>query len=257
MVRIVLQDGRLREEGRIELDVDDPAFQRGLAVFETMRSYGGRVPHLGLHLDRLQGSVAALDLAMPPRELLRREVHQALELLGEEGVLRISLTAGGSRVVQARTLPEAPDSMRVVTRPFAAHPWLPGRVKHISRAQGVVAVRQAGVDEVLWVDRGDNLLEGTYTNVCAVRQGVVHTPADDGRILPGITRHFVLAAARGLGLEVHEGACPAAGPWDELYLTSSLKLLVPVVELDGAAAPGEGPVGARLRAEVQQRLVAG
>ncbi len=245
-MRFVMQDGEVRPDGRISLDVDDLAFARGLGVFDTLRTYAGRPVHLDVHLDRLTASAAALGVPMPDRALLRAEVRQAAAALPGEAVVRISLTAGGSRIVQASLLPEPPTSVRVATRPFPEHPWLSGRVKHISRAVSIVAVRDAGVDEVFWVDRGGMLLEGTWSNIFAVRDGVLCTPADDGRILSGITRSRVLAAARSLGLPVAEGGLPAVGPFDELYLSSSLKLLCPVVELDGAPAPGAGPVGDQL-----------
>jgi len=251
---VVIQDGRLRPDGKVALDADDPALVRGLAVFETLRSWEGRVSHLELHLDRLQGSAAALDLPMPERALLRAEVKRAVALLGEEAAVRITLTAGGSRIVRASPLPAPLLQARCASRRHPDHPWLTGRAKHISRAAWVVAVREAGTDEVLWVDGEGLLLEGTWSNVFAVRDGSLYTPADDGRILPGITRQTVLTAARALGLPHQEGPTPAAGPWDELYLSSSLKILCPIVELDGRPALGMGPVGRRLVAAYEATL---
>ena len=85
--------------------------------------------------------------------------------------------------------------MVCVTRRFVPPAWLDGTVKHCSRAYSRMAVLDAGVDEVLWVDDEDNLLEGTRSNVFAVSDGVLRTPPVDGRFLAGVTRSFVLEAA--------------------------------------------------------------
>ena len=243
---VVLQDGQVRRDGRVLLDPDDMALVRGMAVFETLRSWAGRVDHLDRHLDRLAGSAAALGIEMPAAGLLRSDVARAVELLGEEAMVRITLTAGGVRIVRAGPLPAPLLEARCATRRHPDHPWLTGRAKHISRAASVTAVRGAGTDEVLWVDDAGLLLEGTWSNVFAVRDGVLHTPPDDGRILPGITRGLVLAAAEHGGLPCEERPMSATGPWDELYLSSSLKLLCPIVELDGRPTAGMGPLGQRL-----------
>lgn len=249
----MIQDGQPRPDGRVLLDVEDQGLARGLSVFETMRTWSGRLRLIALHLDRLADSARALRIPMPPRPTLEREAEQAARAIPGEAVVRITLTER-TRIVHAGPMPIPPPGVRVALRPHPEHPWLSGRVKHSSRAASVTAVRDAGTDEVLWTDASGALLEGTYTNVFAVQQGVLLTPADDGRILAGVTRRLVLAAAAQLYLPHGEGALPAHGPFDELYLTSSLKLLVPVVELDGRPAPGTGPVGQRLVAAVRARL---
>ncbi len=252
-MRVVIQDGLRSGDGRACLDVDDFGLSRGVMVFETFRTHGRHLHHLPLHLARLADSAAALAVPMPPDDVLTAEVQRAAAELGAEAVVRITLTAGGTRIVHARPLPPAPDSVSVATRAAPVHPWLSGRVKHGSRAVSVAAVAAAGTDEVFWVDADGMLLEGTWSNIFAVADGALRTPPDDGRILPGITRHMLLVTARRIGVPVREAPLPAAGGFDELYLSSSLKLLCPVAELDGRPAAGRGPVGERLRAALLQR----
>jgi branched-subunit amino acid aminotransferase/4-amino-4-deoxychorismate lyase len=124
--------------------------------------------------------------------------------------------------------------------------WLDGRVKHGSRAVTEVARRKAGVDEVLWVGRDGCLTEGGRSSVFGVVDGVMITPPDDGRILPGITRQALLDAGREAGIPVTEGPLRADAPFTELYASSTLKELAPIVELNGRPAPGGGPLGERL-----------
>ncbi|NOY25381.1 MAG: hypothetical protein GXP62_05865 [Oligoflexia bacterium] len=260
-MRAVIQDGELRGDGRVLIDIDDQGLTRGLCAFETFRTYGGQLHHLDAHLERLTGSAAALRLPMPDRRTLSSEVARAVASVASEGegivggevVVRITLTEG-SRIVYASPLPVRPNSLRVVTLRHPDHPWLSGRVKHTSRAASVVALRAAGVDEVLWVDGRGALLEGTWSNVLAVVDGAIRTPPDDGRILAGVTRGLILRVAADLGLPCQDGPLYPTDPMDELYCSSSLKQLCPIVELDGKPAAGAGPVGQAVLAAFIERL---
>ena len=92
--------------------------------------------------------------------------------------------------------------------------------------------------------------EANRSNVFVVRDGIVLTPPDDGRILQGVTRDGLIEAGRAAGIPIHETPV-AAGPCDELYLCSTLKELSPVIALDGSPSAGAGPVGTRLLAAFQ------
>lgn len=222
----------------------DPALWTGLAVFETLRTYGRRPFRVEAHLERLAESAAWMGLAMPPRATLRAELDAVAARVSGESKLNVLLTAGGHRVVRAEPLDRsrvgAPVS--VVTRPWAPPPWLPGRVKHTSRAAWTLAAR--GADEVLWEVEG-TWTEANRSNLFVVRDGRLLTPPDDGAILVGVTRACLLEAAEAAGLPVAEEPVPV-GPCAEMYLASTLKELAPVVRVDGRPGPGGGPVGARL-----------
>lgn len=248
-MRAILQDGRLRHDGTVALDADDPGLILGLAAFETLRTARRRPFRPTRHLARLEQSAAALAVPWPGAELLHAEILAVIAALPEvECNVRITLTRGGARILRAMPLSMARGVARVGTAPWEPPPWLPGAVKHVSRAGGELLVRARGVDEILWVDRRDHLLEGTRSNVIAVRGGRLQTPPTDGRILSGVTREALLEVARGIGVPVEEAPLPRADPGDELYLCSTLRELQPVVELDGAPAAGEGAVGRALSA---------
>lgn len=221
--------------------VADPAFAAGFAVFETLRTYGGVPFRLDVHLDRLGASAAWCGFPFDRAAFL---ADLAPLRLPPESKLNLTLTGGGRRVVRVEPLDRsrvgAP--VRVVTRRWTPPPWLPGRVKHTSRAGWLLPAAQAGVDEVLWEDEAGNWTEANRSNVFVVRDGVFWTPPDDGRILQGVTRDVLLEVARAIGVPVRE-APVVAGPADELYLCSTLKELAPVVEIDGKPGPGGGPVG--------------
>ena len=78
---------------RPALDPLDLALVRGDAVFEALRTYGGRPFRLREHLDRLAASAAALELDLPGglEELALLAVAEAG---GDDAVLRLICTRG-------------------------------------------------------------------------------------------------------------------------------------------------------------------
>jgi branched-chain amino acid aminotransferase len=248
MARVVFQDGVHCPNGLVTIEPDDPGLLQGFTCFETLRTYGGRVHGLEEHLARLAASARRMRIPLP--DGLAGEIEQALAARGGgEAAIRITLTRR-HRVVVVSDLPSRPGSVRCATRTWEPSPWLPGWVKHGSRAAGVLLVEDLGVDEVIWVDSDGLVLEGTRSNVFAVRDGVLVTPPLDGRILAGVTRGLLLE----LLPEAHEVPFRLDDGLEELYLTSTLKELCPIVELDGAPARGEGPVGTALLRTFRDRV---
>src|SRR6185503_13709711 len=91
-----------------------------------------------------------------------------------------------------------------------------------------------GAHEALIVGADGAIVEGATSNLFVVRGGALVTPPEEAGILAGITRAHVLAVAGELGIEVTlEPIFPddLAGV-SEAFLTSSLREIVPVVQVD-------------------------
>ena len=235
------------------LPADDPGFTRGLNVFETLRTYARAPFRLEPHLRRLEASAAAMEVPLPSIDAIRDEI---LAHAGEDVWIRVTLTAGGNRVLQTEPVERAKIGrpVRVATVQMMPVPGLPGSVKHGSRAGWVLAARARGVDEVVFVNPRGHIMEANRSNVFAVVGGVVRTPPNDGEKLEGVTRGALLDAARACGISFDESPLRVDEPFEELYLSSTLKELAPVLEIDGRAVGG-GPVGAALH-EAFRALVA-
>jgi D-alanine transaminase len=88
-------------------------------------------------------------------------------------------------------------------------------------------------------------MEGSSSNIVIFRDGQVATPIADHRILPGITRDFVLQIAREKGYTVVERDVPFAEvkSAEEVFMTSTTMEVMPVVVIDsepvGDGSPGE------------------
>ncbi len=227
-----------------------PAFTVGYSAFETMRSYGGRVFRLNAHLARLDASLKQMGVATSVSSGVLALLQQAASEGPTELRLRLTYTAEGASLLEVGEIDpdKAGRAVTAVTRSWQPPSWLNGEVKHGSRAFGEVVMRQAAVDEVLWRGADGCFTEGARSNIFAVIGQRVVTPALDGRILAGITRGALIDAAREAELEIVESSVHPAMPIDELYVSSTLKELAPVVRVDDRDAPGAGPVGQQLYA---------
>jgi branched-chain amino acid aminotransferase len=235
---------RLRVDGidGAMLPADDPAITRGVSVFETMRSYGVTVFRLRQHLERFLASSEMVGLTAPAQSWLEEEVAV---VVSADCYIRITLTGGGRLITQTLPIDQAKVGriVRAAVVENIPSQWLPGSVKHSSRAGWVMSARGLGVEEVIFQDQQGVLLEANRSNVLVVRGGVILTPPTDGRILAGVTRSALFDAAKQAGLPMRAAEIRLCDGYDELYLTSTLKEVAPV-ELDGIS--GAGPVGKAL-----------
>jgi 4-amino-4-deoxychorismate lyase len=262
---------------RPALDPVDLALVRGEAVFEALRTYGGRPFRLDAHLERLAASARAIELPLPGG-LEDLAAHAIDAAGGGDLVLRLICTKGpegpeGGPVAFAicTDLPtsfeeERRRGLRLVllttaTDPLlrAASPWLLAGVKTISYATNMAAQRTArarGADDAILVGLGGELLEAPTATLWWRVGHTLHTPSLDLGILAGITRAVLLDLAPTLGLKVLEGVFTAEdlAAADEAFLSSSTRELMPVVEVDGAPiADGHpGPTTTDLQSAVRR-----
>src|SRR5262249_51940584 len=86
--------------------------------------------------------------------------------------------------------------------------------------------------------------EGSRTNVFLFRDGALVTPSLDGPIVPGIMRGLVIELARGIGLDVWEEKAMTE-PWlegaSEVFLTNSVRGIIPVARVEDRSGPAPGP----------------
>jgi branched-chain amino acid aminotransferase len=230
---------------------------------------------------RLERSAELVVIAMPiAKEAMADEVRRAIAAAGNaESYVRVMLTRGSGpvsldpaavmrplRVVLVEPLSVLPASMyrdgvsvvtsRTARAGDAAHGAKVGN--YLASLLALRAAKQAGAHEALIVGAGGAVVEGTTSNVFAVRGGALVTPAIEAGILPGITRAHLLLAASELGLPVRfEGLTPEelAGS-DEVFLSSSIREVLPVVRVDQTTV-GDGRPGRVTRSlhEAFRRLV--
>lgn len=197
---------------------------RGLAygdgLFETFAVRGGHAVLLDRHLTRLALGCQCLAIAVD-MALLRDEVVRYAAALGQ-GVLKLIVTRGDSargyapdphaaarRILQGGPSAAYPDANRVqgvelypCSTRLAEQPLLAG-IKHLNRLEQVLARAEwsdTAFAEGLMLDMSGRLVEGVYSNLFLVIDGVVHTPDLQRCGVAGVMRAELLERAFALGL---------------------------------------------------------
>jgi branched-chain amino acid aminotransferase len=276
-------DGQLRPAGEQSVSVFDRGFLYGDSVFETIRTYGGIPFELDEHMGRLEQSARLVFISLPvPISTFAAEVLEAVGAAANpESYVRVMLTRGQGALGLDPTLCDRPLRVTIV-QPLSippAHHYVNGVAAISYRTQrqidgtsaegakignylvSVLAMREAGqvgALEALLVDVQGRVSEGASSNVFVVKAGQLITAPVGAGILAGITRAHVLdlAEALGIGVQLRAPHLDEVYAADEVFISSSIRELMPVVRLDqrslGSGSPG--PVFRQLLAAFRQRV---
>src|SRR6059058_3776542 len=224
------------------LRADDDGVLRGRAVFETLRVYDGRPFELHAHVDRLRESARKLRLPPPPLVELQALAHDALAAANERNCVLRFLWTPITGLALVSPLPVGLEELRARGLRLQVHEWATGVLagaKSTSYAENIAvqaAAEAAGLDDALLVGADGIVLEAPTANVWFREGDLLLTPSLDLPILAGVTRAALIDLAPGLGYAVEEGAFAldrllAA---DEVFLSASVREVMPVVAVDGA-----------------------
>lgn len=257
-------DGVVVAAERAMISVFDRGLLYGDGCFEVLRTWDGVARDLDAHVDRLLDTAAFLQLRTMERIKLVEAVYRTIAAAGPgEHRLRIVLTrgpgglaarpaelGGGATIVIVEPLPEQPDEIALCTVDWPVAPR-PGRGhKTLAYLDHVIArelARQLGADDAVRLDADGHAVEGATCNLFVVSGGTVVTAPADAGVLPGIVRARVLALCGDAGVRtvLRPPTMRELRGADEVFVTSSLRGVVPVTRLDGALLI-RGPLTARL-----------
>jgi D-alanine transaminase len=244
-----------------------PALDRGFifadGVYEVIPVYATHLFRLQAHLRRLQNSLDGIKLSNP---LSETEWTTTLEQLlqhnpshGDQAVY-LQVTRGPAPrahnfpkqirptvFMMVDEMPAVPPSSGVAAISLTDLRWQLCQIKSVALLAGVLAreqaVSQGAVEAILL--RDNYVTEGAASNVFIVKDEIVYTPPEGNFILSGITRDLVLEALRAAQIDCRE--CQITVEQlrcaDEIWLTSSTREILPVIQLDGASV-GTGKPGA-------------
>ena len=252
----------LRSEAKIGMT--DRGFRLGDVLFDTSRTYDGKVFRLREHLQRLYRSLkyVRIDPAMSIDDMERitlETVEANEELRRQENddymITQIVTRGEGGSVVNPSSpnvsiwidpiafdrysplYQEGAHAEVTKTRSYSSEQIDP-KVKHYSRLNFVLAdMEAADVDPnafPLLLDMDGNLTESTGANFFIVTDGVLRTPGDSS-ILQGVSRMTVIDLAEQLNIPVAEEDLQPYDLYtaDEVFLTSTSLCACPVSSING------------------------
>ncbi len=246
----------------------DRGFLFGDGVYEVVPIYDGRAFRIDQHLARLGRSLASIQIANPFAvtqwkaridELVR--AYEAATGVRDQFVY-LQVTRGVAKRAHAFPKDTVP-TVFMMTSPLVLPPasarengvaavtqpdnrWLRCDIKSVSLLGNVLMAENAaahGATETIMF-RDGFLTEGSSSNVWVVRDGVLHAPPKDNRILEGIRYGLIaeLALQHGVRFETKPITEDEVRTADEVILSSATKEVVPVVLIDGRPV-GDGRVG--------------
>jgi 4-amino-4-deoxychorismate lyase len=226
----------------------------GDGVFETMRSWHGKLPLLDAHLDRLDRGLQTLGLAAPARAPLERALSEIAKV-HSAGVLKLRASSSAPEhsyrrahdqvelLLSCRPLPDqSPNALRlrICRTTLADQPALAG-LKTLNRLEQILAANEAEsalADEGLLCDARGNLVCATSANLFVVLDGIVVTPKIEGCGVRGVMRSTLLSLCQQHGIAHREDN---VRPIDltrasEVFLSNAVRGVRPVQQL--LANPG-------------------
>lgn len=244
-----------------KISVLDRGFLFGDGVYEVIPAYQGRLFRLEDHIDRLNNSLREIRLELQKSVAEWQAIFQPLLDSSKDEYIYLQITRGYAPkrdhgfpeqvtpTVFAMCSEIKPFTGRVTgikavtlqdTRWQKCHVKATALLAHVLLRQE--ALDQDGAEAILL--RNGYVCEGAASNVFAVIDDELITPPNSHEILPGITRDVILELA-----EVNQIACredivavEALQNATEVWVTSSIREIVPVVELDGQLV-GDGKPG--------------
>jgi branched-chain amino acid aminotransferase len=274
MGRIVNIDGKLYSPEDAKVSVFDHGFLFGDSIYETMRTYSGRIFLLEKHLKRLAGSAEMLRLQLP-RSLdeFTGELNRTVAAAGnEECYLRLIVTRGVGPIGLDMDLSKQPTYVAIVNpfAPLASDLYSKGvkvalvatrrndlstlspRIKSSNLLNNVLAymeAKAAGAFEGILCNMAGYVSEATGSNVFMVHDGKLCTPSLDSGLLEGVTRDLVIELAAGAKIPIEERKITPQELLgsDECFITSTTKEILPVNQIDEKRLSDvPGPITRRL-----------
>jgi 4-amino-4-deoxychorismate lyase len=245
---------------RVGVDPADRGLAYGDGVFETIAARDGQTQRFDWHFERLTDGCRRLDIPLPERGVIEREIAAHCPREGRATIKLIVTRGPGprgyrphepcrpTRILAIGPWPDYPEryytaGIRVGTCAvrLGENPALAG-MKHLARLEQVLAeleLRARGLEQGLMLDSSSRVVGVTSGNLFVVHGSTLSTPLLTRCGVKGVMRRAVLAAAAELSLEARERDLERADVLaaDELFVTNALIGIWPVGELDGRARP--------------------
>ncbi|XJZ26529.1 D-amino-acid transaminase [Bacillota bacterium Lsc_1132] len=254
-MKFAILNGKMMERSEAKVDIEDRGYQFGDGVYEVIRIYNGKMFTVKEHLDRFYRSADNIGITVPYTK------GQLTEMLNELidknklglGIIYMQITRGAAPRNHAFPLGDVAPALSAYTkeidRPLESMEkgvrtiltedirWLRCDIKSLNLLGNILAKQkasEAGCFEAIQ-HRGEDVTEGSSSNVFIVKNGVIHTHPSDHFILKGITKDVILELCKenGIALEERIFTLEELQHADEVFLSSTTAEVMPIIEIEG------------------------
>ena len=261
----VYVNGRWLARPDASVSVFDRGFLFGDGIYEVVTAYARQPFLIDAHLSRLEYSLDQIKLANPFSRRQWRELIEEAAARQDFADQKIYLQISRGSALRAHRFPDRADpSVVLFVDPFIVPDaaqlaagmktitlddfrWQRGDIKATSLLAAVLASQlaaEAAADEAIWIRNGE-VCEGASSNLLAVIDGRLCSPAPSSNLLRGVTLDYMIEIAEADGLQVDRRVIKAAElqTAQEVMLTSAAREIAAVTSIDGRQV-GEGRPGA-------------
>ncbi len=261
----VYLNGRFISERLARVSVFDRSFLYGDGIFETLRSYCGRIFKEEEHINRLRRSAEAIYLPLPEIDYSRifQKLLKANNL--SDALLRLTISRGEGWGIEPCGIPNVvcfakdfsdwPSKMyeKGISSVVATRKRPATGVKSTNYLEAILARLEAKGKEAIMLSEDGFVASAGTSNIFIVKDQRLITPPLSLGILPGITRGVVLEIAK-VDAEVFK--IEELYQADEVFLTNTSYEIMPVTEIDGRKIGDglPGPVAKRVLWEFKNQI---
>jgi D-alanine transaminase len=252
-----LINGEFVERSNAKVEIEDRGYQFGDGIYEVIRVYNGKMFTEKEHLERFFRSAESISMSL--RFTIEQLAAQLQELIVKSnlklGIIYMQATRGVAPRTHAFPLENVPSTLVAYTkeleRPLQKLEngvqailvedirWLRCDIKSLNLLGNVLAKQKAsenGCYEAIQ-SRGQEVTEGSSSNIFIIKDGVIYTHASDNLILKGITKDVILKLCVDNGIQVEERTFTKEelAAADEVILSSTTSEVMPVIVIDGNA----------------------
>lgn len=237
-------NGEVIDESKASISIHNLGVQRGFGVFDLFRGRAGKPVFMEDHLDRFDQSQQFLGL---DRLVEKEEIREAIDALQEknrfkESSFKLLILGDGSEsepalkplffIINADLSGfKNPECAMVILHEYLREYPLIKSINYLTSNQLHRQRMKAGAIDVIYHKDGI-ISEASRSNVFIVKDGVIRTPKRN--ILEGITRKQILTFGCEIAtIEIGEVTLSEFHLADEVFISSTLKEIMPVVAIDG------------------------
>jgi branched-chain amino acid aminotransferase len=248
MKKFYFLNGTIVSADKAYIPLRSLAVMRGYGVFDSLRSYNGKLFHFSDHYKRFKRSATLFGL---PLRYSQIEIEKTLGQLFKKNKCidaHIRLMLLGGETADGLTCDEPIfaiiiEDIYVLPKKYYTHgvkliacehqrEWSQAKsINYLSAIRIQKQRQRAGALEILYHHQG-NILEASTSNFWIVKNGALITAKD--KVLHGITRAMVKRFAQQIGFKVIEREVKFSelATADEAFLSATYKRVVPVIKVD-------------------------
>ncbi|MCM3569649.1 D-amino-acid transaminase [Neobacillus mesonae] len=257
-------NGRMINRPSALVDIEDRGYQFGDGVYEVIRVYNGKMFAAKEHMERFVKSSDSIGIKLP--YTLEHITNMLKDLIERNslrlGIIYMQITRGTAPRNHAFPTHDVTPCLTAYTSEYPIPKtnltagvktiltedirWLRCDIKSLNLLGNVLAKQKAEENDCYEAiqHRGEEVTEGSSSNVFIVKNGTVVTHESNHLILKGITKEVILRVCieNNIHAEERTFSIDELKEADEVFLSSTTSEVTPIVVIDGKNV-GDGKPG--------------